>query len=492
MAYTINQTSGSVLANVADGTIDNTTTDLTLIGKNYSGYGDALNENFVKLLENFSHTTAPTSPLAGQLWWDSTNNLLKVYTGTTFKTVSSSTASATQPASGVVGDLWWDTANSQLKVYNGASWTLVGPAFSSGSGQSGPVIETITDSLNVDHVCVKIMISDVIVAIVSKDNPSFTPSPAITGFASIGPGYNLSTDIANNKINGTATDSDALGGQSASSYLRSDANDTTSSTLGVLNDTGFTVGADSDLNISVSGDDVTIKNNTANGDLILGINDGGTPKQAITVDGATGEVLVLADPTQTLGVATKNYVDSQLGASGSLSRSGGTSTILGVITPDTDANIDFGSTALKFDTIHAVTFSGRASEANYADLAERFAADNVYTPGTLMALGGAEEITQVNEENTDDVFGVISSRAAYLMNAGAGNNETHPAIAITGRVPVRVIGEVRKGDRIISAGNGLAKAGTPDEITAFNVIGRALENKYDSNEGLVECFVKVN
>jgi len=491
MAYTINQTGGSVLANVADGTIDNTTTDLTLIGKNYSGYGDALNENFVKLLENFSHTTAPTSPLAGQLWWDSTNNLLKVYTGTTFKTVSSSTASATQPASGVVGDLWWDTANSQLKVYNGVSWTLVGPAFSSGSGQSGPVIETITDSLNVDHVCVKIMISDVIVAIVSKD-ASFTPSPAITGFASIGPGYNLSTDIANNKINGTATDSDALGGQSASSYLRSDANDTTSSTLGVLNDTGFTVGADSDLNISVSGDNVTIKNNTADGDLILGINDGGTPKQAITVDGATGEVLVLADPTQTLGVATKNYVDSQLGASGSLSRSGGTSTILGVITPDTDGNIDFGSSGLKFDTIHANTFSGRASEANYADLAERFAADNVYTPGTLMALGGAEEITQVNEENTDDVFGVISSRAAYLMNAGAGNNETHPAIAITGRVPVRVIGEVRKGDRIISAGNGLAKAGTPDEITAFNVIGRALENKYDSNEGLVECFVKVN
>lgn len=94
MAYTINKTSGTVLANVADGTIDSSTADLTLIGKNYSGYGDALNENFVKLLENFSNTTAPSSPLAGQLWWDSTNNLLKVYTGSTFKTVSSSTASA--------------------------------------------------------------------------------------------------------------------------------------------------------------------------------------------------------------------------------------------------------------------------------------------------------------------------------------------------------------------------------------------------------------
>ena len=147
---------------------------------------------------------------------------------------------------------------------------------------------------------------------------------------------------------------------------------------------------------------------------------------------------------------------------------------------------------MKFAEIHATTFSGQSTSAQYADLAERFAADNVYTPGTLMALGGAEEITQVNEENTENVFGVISSRAAYLMNAGAGDNDTHPAIAISGRVPVRVIGEVRKGDRLVSAGNGLARAGSQDEITAFNVVGRALENKYTSNEGLVECFVKVN
>ena len=150
MAYTINKTSGAVLATIADGTLDSTT-NLTLIGKNYSGYGEAFNENFVALLENFASNVAPTSPLAGQLWWDSSNALLKVYTGSTFKTVSSSTASATQPATGVVGDLWWDTTNNQLKVYNGASWTLVGPAYSSGAGQSGPVIETITDSGGSDH-----------------------------------------------------------------------------------------------------------------------------------------------------------------------------------------------------------------------------------------------------------------------------------------------------------------------------------------------------
>ena len=186
MAYTIQKTSGSVLATVNDGTIDSSSTDLTLIGKNYSGYGDALNENFVHLLENFAATSAPTTPLAGQLWWDTTGNLLKVYTGSAFKTVSSSTASASAPSGGVVGDLWWDTGNSQLKIWNGSSWTLVGPAFSSGSGQSGPIVETISDG-SADHVCVKIMISDVIVAIVSKD-ASFTPSPAITGFTSIATG----------------------------------------------------------------------------------------------------------------------------------------------------------------------------------------------------------------------------------------------------------------------------------------------------------------
>ena len=94
MAYTVNKTSGAVLTTISDGTID-TTTDLILIGKNYAGYGEFLNENAVKLLENFANTSAPSSPLAGQMWWDTTNGLLKVYNGTTFKTVSSSTAAAT-------------------------------------------------------------------------------------------------------------------------------------------------------------------------------------------------------------------------------------------------------------------------------------------------------------------------------------------------------------------------------------------------------------
>ena len=124
MAYTVNKTSGAVLTTIADGTID-TTTDLTLIGKNYSGYGELLNENFVKILENFSNSSQPASPIEGQIWWDSSNDLLKVYNGSTFKVISGSTSSASQPSGAIAGDLWFDSANQQLYVYNGASWCLL-------------------------------------------------------------------------------------------------------------------------------------------------------------------------------------------------------------------------------------------------------------------------------------------------------------------------------------------------------------------------------
>jgi hypothetical protein len=135
--------------------------------------------------------------------------------------------------------------------------------------------------------------------------------------------------------------------------------------------------------------------------------------------------------------------------------------------------------------------SGSAINANYADVAERFAADAVLEPGTVVELGGTEEITQVSADLSENVFGVISTRAAYLMNSGAGTNATHPPVAMTGRVPVRVTGIIRKGDRLVSAGNGLARAATAGEATAFNVIGRALKDKLDTEVGTVEAIVTI-
>ena len=138
---------------------------------------------------------------------------------------------------------------------------------------------------------------------------------------------------------------------------------------------------------------------------------------------------------------------------------------------------------------------GTATAAQYSDVAERFASDTAYTPGTVVALGGAQEITQVNEEASDEVFGVVSSldQAAFKMNGGAGNDDTHPYIAMTGRVDVKVIGTVNKGDRLISASvPGYARAATKAECTAFNVIGRALTSKSEAGQGSVLAAVRVS
>ena len=484
MAYTVNKTDGTILATVADGTID-TTTDLTLIGKNYAGYGEFFNENLVKLLENFSNTSAPASPVAGQMWWDKTNNLLKVYNGTTFKTVSSSTASASTPSSGVTGDLWWDTTNGQLKVYNGSTWTTVGPSFTSGTGTSGAIVETVTDTGATDHVVVKLYTNNVLVATVSKDT-TFTPQSAISGFATVKPGIQLSTAVTGNKFQGTATDSDALGGVAAASFLRSDQSDSTSGVLSILNDTGMVVGVDSDLTVGVSGSDVTIANATSDGDILIKVNDGGVVSTAMTIDGATNRVLLAGAPTDNLGAATKAYVDSTVSASGALSLSGGTMT--GDIL--VSGTVNFGSSGNRVATVFATTFNGTATAAEYADLAENFRPDALMSPGTIVALGGAEEITAVNEELSSNVFGVVSSKPAYLMNSA---QEGGAPVAVAGRVPVRVVGMVNKGDRLVSAGNGMARAAQEDEsINAFNVIGRAIQTKTTMEEGTVEAFVTIN
>ena len=135
--------------------------------------------------------------------------------------------------------------------------------------------------------------------------------------------------------------------------------------------------------------------------------------------------------------------------------------------------------------------TGSRLTATYADLAERFSADDVYTPGTVVELGGSAEVTAVKYELSEDVFGVISDNMAFLMNNGAGDNETHPAVAMTGRVRVKTLGTVRKGQRLVSAGEGHARAAEEGEASAFNVIGRALEDKYTSELGTVEAIVTI-
>jgi hypothetical protein len=193
MTTTINKTNGSVLTTIADGAIDTSASNLALIGKLYRNYGELINENFVKLLENFSNNSSPTQPLLGQLWYDSTNNNIKVYRSTGFVTLSVLNSSSSEPSNPSLSDFWWDTVDAQLKIYNGNSWIVISPGYNTEQGISGAIVETVQDTFSLNHVITKIYVSGTVVAIYNKDN-EFTPSGGIAGFSTIKKGFNLSND----------------------------------------------------------------------------------------------------------------------------------------------------------------------------------------------------------------------------------------------------------------------------------------------------------
>jgi hypothetical protein len=311
MAYIIRKTNGTTLGTILDGTVDTAQTSLTLVGRNYSNYGQIMTDNLVALLENFAYDIEPSNPLDGQLWWDTSVKLLKVYTGTYFKVISSATAQNSNtvgaPSTIVAGDIWWDTYAEQLYVYDGttpynvAGWKLVGPVWSKVNGKSGALWEQIVDTTNVTHDVVSLYINGTRTAIISQD-AVFTPLIAITGFTFIRTGHNLRS---NHTLWGTANNASYLGGVIADNYLRTDINNSSTGNLRILNNSGITLGANLDLSLSVSGINASITNNSTNGNINLVTNS----TTYLTVNGTTGTIEVAADPTTTLGIATKNYVD---------------------------------------------------------------------------------------------------------------------------------------------------------------------------------------
>jgi hypothetical protein len=478
MAYTVTTTAGAEIATVQDGTVNTTATSITLIGKNYAGYGIFLNENYVQHLENFSNSTPPNAPLTGQLWYDNVNDILKVYNADTnqWKPISSSITSSTAPSAAVsvTGDIWWDTTNAQLKVWSGSAWITIGPSYTSTAGTSGAVVETILDSSSASRVVVKFYISNSVIAILSSTTPAFTPQTAIPGFSTIQPGLNLISQatLTGAQFTGATTGASTLGGYTAAQFLLKDTPQTTTGALTLSG--GATIGSDLVLDAS-SGSVAVVQETTNNKNIRFDVNS----------NGVQTAILTLAASSRTATLVGNVVVGSSLTVAN-------TTIVSGAILPASANAISIGSSVLSFANVWATTFRGQAITAQYADLAERFASDMSYPAGTVVALGGAKEITAAVEELTEDVFGVVSTKAAFLMNGDAGNDQTHPAVAVQGRVPVRVTGQVRKGDRLVSAGSGLARSATRTEITAFNVIGRSLQDKTSADEGVVEAIVKLN
>ena len=544
MAYEINNTFGTKLVSLADGTLDTATTDLALFGKGYAGFGEKLNENFVKLLENFNNTSAPSNKVQGQLWYDQTNNQMNVYTGTKWKTVGGSATATTQPANAVLGDQWFDTTNSQLYVYDGSAWTLIGPSSVAGSGVTNMVAEVVEDNTGTDRSILKGVVGDSVVFITSP--VAFTPSSTETnaaaliaaGFSSVSKGIQLSTAISSNKLTGTSTDSDALGSAASTTFLKSNENDTTTGSLGVLNDSGLTVGAGSDFTVSMSSDNVLIQNVTSNGDIIFKVNDGGVTTTVMTLDGATSETqitnlrvtgnMTVDGDTVTTNVSTMTVEDNIIELNRNVSAASGMPNYTGLkvnrgetstateqdlfwVWDETfadDGTTTYGNAGgawtafksgggddemsaptlvdMRANVVHATTTS-----ALYADLAERYEADMALEVGSVVILGGEKEVTKCKDELSDQAFGVVSNSPAFLMNAQAGNNDSHPMIALKGRVLVNIQGTGKAGDRIVSAGDGLARVGQLSECTTFNILGRLIKDKYSQETELTECVIGV-
>jgi hypothetical protein len=413
MAYTIVKTNGQVLTTIADGTINTNSTSLALPGRNYAGYGQYLDTNFVHVLESFANTSPPANPLQGQLWFNTNANTLCVC-----------------PADGTT---------------TASSWITLAQSGSGGTTTFGTV--TVTGNLTANNITAT-----------NNSNADVITTRMLT--------VNANANITNAFI--TTANVTTLNTQSISTGSQS--------TTGVQTGVWTQNGAGTANGVAGTSMWVTGGNLVVTGGSNIGIR-------------TDYYYYANGNPISFAGTYNNGNVSDYLTGANSVTRFTGSIAPASVLT----ANITTGanSTAGQLTGNWTLT-TGSRLQATYADLAERFEADAYYDAGTVVELGGEKEITSVRYELSEDIFGVISDTAAYLMNSGAGDNTTHPPVAMTGRVQVKASGIIKKGDRLVSAGNGIARAAQHGEATAFNVIGRALENKTTTNIGTVLAIVTVS
>lgn len=622
MTYTINTFDGNFLTNVNPGTVD-TNTSLSLLGKNYSGYGQIIASNFVYLLENFAKTSAPTSPLKGQLWYDKNENVLKVcsITGDTnsFERLQVYVGT-TAPASARDGDLFYDTDDKQLQIRSSAAWVNASIPGANGTELTFVKVTSTTDLTSTNDGGAKTVavmfirdpatptstiVADNIVAVFAQETFHFlateptgqgqqTLVTAVHGAcdtdsnlannSKVTRGMNINTAYTDATVN-NASDSTKLGGQLPAYYLdHANFTNTAAAPFVATNastlpdaDNSYTVGSGAArfANIyattftgALAGNATTATSTTQlNGqaasyytnatNLVSGTVPSGrlsgnytinitgnadTATNASQIGGVSLGGIVLTTGNQNIG-GTKTF-DNDVVITGDLTINGTTTTVDTTNLAVEDAIIQLASgnssasatyigmqaergasdayfvweessdrwratTSADGSThsdanMQAGTVYALATSAQYADMAERYHADEALSPGTVVQLGGVNEITTANGFCSTSVFGVVSTQPAYKMNSEAGTSNTHPYVTLTGRVPVKVIGKVNKGDRLINSEvPGIAQALPQDFIKHCNdngdqltllwgVIGRALENKENDEVGSIEAFVQVN
>lgn len=595
MSYRVDRFNGTFLVSVDDGTID-TTTDLRFIGKNYAGYGEVQNENFLHLLENFANTNAPPKPVLGQIWYDSALKKIKFYDGAQFKTGSGSVAQSTAPAGLSAGDFWFDTTTDQLYAWNGIEFVLVGPENTPDISSTAVNSVVVKDDspTPINHNILKVNINDQTIALISSTsftlNSTLNPIP---GFNSVKKGFNLiNTDSTTGVTStdhyfwGTSSNTLRIDGRPPSDYALN-------SSLGSFGDSGFTVGDQNDLRVHIEGGDSPIienqlgaTNSAASITLRIRTGAGASDRRDIAIADRTaffpglddaydlgknsarwksvyaadkfygdlkGDVHA-TDDTILVDSALKRFNGSlydqsfnlrydypngifygQFGSAGNLGTFFGTLTgdVIGTasnasaisgLTTDVEASpgtisvrdpsgnlkaVRFTGTADKADQIlfsasyistsasaspttvavrdssgnlTANIFNGTATAAQYADLAEKYLSDKDYETGTVVSVGGPAEITSA--KLGDRAIGVISANPAFMMNKDLVNGVY---VALKGRVPVKVKGTVKKGDRLISSDDGVAIVTNKNQLA--NVFAISLESSGVEDVKLIEAVI---
>tara|TARA_R110002033_G_scaffold27239_4_gene62022 strand:- start:4164 stop:6056 length:1893 start_codon:yes stop_codon:yes gene_type:complete len=370
MSYKINKTNGTLLVELTDGIIDITSTDITLVGRNYKGFGEAFNENFVKIIENFASTSAPSNPLTGQLWFDTSENRLKIYDGTSFKTSGSPAVSPTQPNNLVSGDLWIDNAANKLYFYDGTDIVLVGPEYTATQGKTGLEAVTMVDTSNQNRTVLAMYVGGVLAGIYSRF--AFTPATdyVILPYASgreIKIGFNP-TVVSDFKWQGTAASAEALTNSSGDSFttadfVRTNERDTSNvlvnqemeGALFVKGDAGITVGyGDTEyaaLKTIDNGTTTAIELKQLNYDFAIRVPQGNDFIEAFTLDTSAARVgIYQSTPTVALDVTGAGKFTGDLTVGGNLTIDGTTTTVNTATMTIDDPNIELGSTVSPTDT----------------------------------------------------------------------------------------------------------------------------------------------
>ena len=494
MAYQIDRYNNTLLTVVEDGTVDQTT-DLKFIGKNYAGYGEIQNENFLFLLENFSGANQPARPLSGQVWFDSGNSKLKFYDGTQWRTTGGSEISTTEPTGLAIGDFWWDSGNDQLYVYNGVSFVLIGPQ-NAGEGVTQMQSLEVLDTTGVTRGIIAATIEDEIVYVISPNEFELNDSTPLTGFDRIKKGLTLKwTKIADGGVTnsssvtgndywywGTASNADRLGGITADQFIQKSG--VSFDSVVQFDDNGLTIGDSQDFQLIVeNGDEGVIQNVSGQNSIIKVKVTNGTGVLTHTATFSNTGLLPATDNTFNIGSASLRWKDMYaVNFVGEASKAG---TIrVGSDFRSASVSASNNTVAVRDATgnLAANLFQGTATQARYADLAEKYTTAEEYKVGTVLAVCEHEEHEMALATPASIVAGVISENPAYLMNAEADGQ----AIALVGRVPVRVIGAVKKGDEVRIYADGITSVdGQGDRV------GVALETNMDEGEKLVECILKV-